>query len=92
MGETPFVQLIEELKWRDECVFAVSHHFGFGLLDAGAMVELAMEWQTVPRQRLCTIAADFTERSVGHAFSYHYSDTRTHTHTRLTALCPGLPG
>jgi len=45
----------------------VSHHFGFGLLDAGAMVELAMEWQTVPRQRHCTVDADFTDRSV--AFS-----------------------
>lgn len=43
---------------------SVSHHFGFGLLDAGAMVELAMEWQTVPRQRHCTVSADFTDRTI----------------------------
>jgi len=45
-------------------ILAVSHHFGFGLLDAGAMVELATEWQTVPRQRQCTVSADFTERLI----------------------------
>jgi len=43
-------------------MWTVSHHFGFGLLDAGAMVELAMEWQTVPEQKHCTVSADFTER------------------------------
>ena len=45
-------------------MFAVSHHFGFGLLDAGAMVELAMEWRTVPAHRHCTVSADFTQRLI----------------------------
>ncbi len=31
----------------------VSHSFGYGLLDAGAMVKLAQVWKTVPRQKRC---------------------------------------
>lgn len=31
----------------------VSHKFGFGLMDGGAMVELAEQWTTVPTQHLC---------------------------------------
>lgn len=34
----------------------VSHSFGFGLMDAGAMVKLASNWTTVPEQHKCTIA------------------------------------
>ena len=53
------------IKGKVVCVcVAVSHHYGFGLLDAGAMVELAKEWQTVPRQRHCIVSAEFTERWV----------------------------
>ena len=33
----------------------VSHSFGYGMLDANAMVSLAKEWQTVPAQRKCII-------------------------------------
>uniref|UniRef100_A0A0K0F694 Proprotein convertase subtilisin/kexin type 4 (inferred by orthology to a human protein) n=1 Tax=Strongyloides venezuelensis TaxID=75913 RepID=A0A0K0F694_STRVS len=33
----------------------VSHSFGYGLLDAGAMVKKATKWKTVPRQRRCKI-------------------------------------
>ena len=32
-----------------------SHSFGFGLMDAGAMVKLAKEWKTVPDQQTCAI-------------------------------------
>lgn len=31
----------------------VSHWFGYGLLDAGAMVDYAREWTTVPEQTKC---------------------------------------
>ena len=33
-----------------------SHRYGYGLMDAGAMVSLAKEWKTVPIQRICTKA------------------------------------
>ncbi|KAK6106499.1 Subtilase family protein [Brugia pahangi] len=33
----------------------VSHSFGFGLMDAGAMVRLANNWTTVPEQRKCVV-------------------------------------
>lgn len=34
---------------------AVSHSYGYGLLDAGAMVSLARNWTTVGPQRKCVI-------------------------------------
>nr|XP_034325718.1 furin-like protease kpc-1 isoform X17 [Crassostrea gigas] len=34
----------------------VSHSFGFGLMDAGAMVRLARNWTSVPPQHICEIA------------------------------------
>lgn len=33
----------------------VSHSFGFGLMDAGAMVRLASNWTTVPEQKKCIV-------------------------------------
>ncbi|XP_059163453.1 furin-like protease kpc-1 isoform X3 [Physella acuta] len=33
----------------------VSHSFGFGLMDAAAMVSLARNWTTVPAQHICEI-------------------------------------
>ncbi|XP_028907334.1 LOW QUALITY PROTEIN: furin [Ornithorhynchus anatinus] len=33
----------------------VSHSYGYGLLDAGAMVALAQNWTTVPPQRKCLV-------------------------------------
>jgi hypothetical protein len=35
--------------------FAVSHVFGFGLLDAYALVSIAKSWRTVPAQKICAI-------------------------------------
>ncbi|GFR96257.1 proprotein convertase subtilisin/kexin type 6 [Elysia marginata] len=35
----------------------VSHSFGFGLMDAGAMVSMARNWTTVPEQHICEIRA-----------------------------------
>ncbi|XP_075251087.1 furin-like protease kpc-1 [Convolutriloba macropyga] len=31
----------------------VSHSYGYGLMDAGAMVRMARQWKTVPQQREC---------------------------------------
>lgn len=35
----------------------ISHSFGYGLMDAAAMVKLARVWQTVPEQQRCEINA-----------------------------------
>uniref|UniRef100_A0A915LH37 P/Homo B domain-containing protein n=1 Tax=Meloidogyne javanica TaxID=6303 RepID=A0A915LH37_MELJA len=32
----------------------ISNKFGYGLMDAGALVKLARVWQTVPEQHMCT--------------------------------------
>lgn len=34
--------------------YHVSHSFGFGLMDASAMVDLARDWQRVPDQHICS--------------------------------------
>ncbi|XP_071968227.1 proprotein convertase subtilisin/kexin type 4 isoform X2 [Engystomops pustulosus] len=33
----------------------VSHHYGYGLLDAGKMVDLALKWETTRPQRTCLV-------------------------------------
>ncbi|THD28816.1 Furin [Fasciola hepatica] len=38
----------------------VSHAFGYGLMDAGAMVDLALNWTNVPPQRVCEAQAPIT--------------------------------
>lgn len=35
----------------------VSHSFGYGLMDAAAMVKAARSWNSVPPQQLCEIRA-----------------------------------
>jgi len=48
--------LLEARDWADNGVgLSFSHSFGFGLMDAGAMVKLAKEWKTVPEQQTCAI-------------------------------------
>jgi len=32
----------------------ISNKFGYGLMDAGALVKLARAWTTVPEQHMCT--------------------------------------
>lgn len=44
----------------------VSHSFGFGLMDAGAMVKLASNWTTVPEQHKCTIAYPARYKTIPH--------------------------
>lgn len=45
-------------------VVAVSHRFGYGLLDVDAMVRYAENWTTVPEQRRCEIVAKMPQRLV----------------------------
>lgn len=40
----------------------VSHNFGYGLMDAYAMVQLARKWITVPEQNKCEIKGPHVEK------------------------------
>ncbi|XP_048733997.2 furin-like protease kpc-1 isoform X6 [Ostrea edulis] len=42
----------------------VSHSFGFGLMDAGAMVRLSRNWTTVPPQRICEIRSQERNKQI----------------------------
>ncbi|XP_024940569.1 furin-like protease 1 isoform X2 [Cephus cinctus] len=42
----------------------VSHSFGYGLMDASAMVRLARRWRTVPEQHKCEVSAPHTDRQI----------------------------
>ena len=45
---------LQASDWRTNGVGRkVSHSFGYGLLDAKAMVDLSKEWVTVPPQKIC---------------------------------------
>jgi furin len=35
-----------------------SHSFGYGIMDASAMVRLAKIWKTVPEQKISAVKAD----------------------------------
>ena len=55
--------VVVSLKHRDYfCHEIVSHHFGYGLMDAAAMVMHAENWTTVPVQHRCQIAAVLESR------------------------------
>ncbi|XP_067169162.1 proprotein convertase subtilisin/kexin type 4 [Apteryx mantelli] len=43
----------------------VSHHYGYGLLDAGLLVELARKWTGTRPQRKCSVKALHTPRNIG---------------------------
>jgi hypothetical protein len=40
----------------------ISHRFGYGLLDAKALVDLALRWQISPEKHDCSEATDTTPR------------------------------
>ena len=40
---------------KNKAGFAVSKVYGFGLMDAGKMVDLAKHWKRVPKQRKCVL-------------------------------------
>jgi len=43
-------------------VVSVSHAFGYGLMDAYAMVKLARNWKTVPEQHKCEVSAPHADK------------------------------
>uniref|UniRef100_A0A1I8PLW2 furin n=1 Tax=Stomoxys calcitrans TaxID=35570 RepID=A0A1I8PLW2_STOCA len=42
----------------------VSHSFGYGLMDASAMVKIARRWKTVPEQQRCEINAPHVDKVI----------------------------
>jgi len=48
--------LAENAGWKTNGAgLKVNSRFGFGLLDAGALVKAAVDWKTVPEKRICEI-------------------------------------
>ncbi|VDI00359.1 Hypothetical predicted protein [Mytilus galloprovincialis] len=43
---------------------SVSHSFGYGLMDAGAMVRLARNWTKVPEQHICEIRSRDVDKPI----------------------------
>ncbi|KAF6030583.1 Fur1 [Bugula neritina] len=35
----------------------VSHHFGFGMMNAGKMVDMALNWTNIPEQHVCEVSS-----------------------------------
>ncbi|XP_058802575.1 furin-like protease 2 isoform X2 [Phymastichus coffea] len=51
----------------------VSHKFGYGLMDAGAIVSLAEQWTNVPAQRICKSQEINEDRQIDSTYSYTLS-------------------
>ncbi|XP_020283129.1 furin-like protease 2 isoform X1 [Pseudomyrmex gracilis] len=51
----------------------VSHKFGYGLMDAGAMVNLAEQWTNVPPQHICKSDEINEERPIDPTYGYTLS-------------------
>lgn len=47
-----------------------SHKFGYGLMDAGAMVNLAEQWTTVPPQHICKSRENNEDRQIEGTYGY----------------------
>ena len=47
---------------KNKAGLAVSKFYGFGLMDAEKMVQLAKRWNTVPEQRTCEVSGTDTNR------------------------------
>ncbi|XP_075157350.1 furin-like protease 2 isoform X2 [Haematobia irritans] len=47
-----------------------SHKFGYGLMDAGAMVSLAEQWSTVPPQHICKSRENNEDRKIEGTYGY----------------------
>lgn len=65
---------------------AVSHSYGYGLLDASGIVELARTWSNVGPQRKCVVSMVFEPRLVHsccahalHEISQKFRDSRVDT-------------
>ncbi|XP_071954109.1 furin-1-like isoform X1 [Antedon mediterranea] len=57
--------------------YQVSHAYGFGLMNAGAMVTMAEQWNIVPEQHVCTDAVLTNSRTIPSTGSLliHYNTT-----------------
>uniref|UniRef100_A0A1A9W1G0 furin n=1 Tax=Glossina brevipalpis TaxID=37001 RepID=A0A1A9W1G0_9MUSC len=47
-----------------------SHKFGYGLMDAGAMVSLAEQWTSVPPQHICKSRENNEDRKIEGSYGY----------------------
>lgn len=47
-----------------------SHKFGYGLMDAGAMVSLAEQWTSVPNQHICKSRENNEDRQIEGTYGY----------------------
>jgi len=57
--------LLEAIDWADNGVgLSFSHSFGFGLMDAGAMVKLAKVWKTVPEPKSCSLSGSGPDEEI----------------------------
>ena len=62
---------LERGEWQqNKAGFYFSKYYGFGLMDAGRMVNLAKNWTQVPRQRKCKIEGSerYTQGFILHSF------------------------
>nr|CAI5824685.1 unnamed protein product [Callosobruchus analis] len=50
----------------------VSHKFGYGLMDAGALVTLAEKWTTVPPQHICKSQELIEDKSINPAYALDF--------------------
>ena len=57
---------LKEAEWATNGAgYNVSHKFGFGVIDAGGLVELAQLWNNVPDQEICESEIQSREKSIG---------------------------
>uniref|UniRef100_A0A131YEU3 furin n=1 Tax=Rhipicephalus appendiculatus TaxID=34631 RepID=A0A131YEU3_RHIAP len=59
----------------------VSHSFGYGLMDADAMVALAKRWTTVPQQKTCMVRAQPLDK---------YISPKSHVELKLNVNCENV--
>ncbi|RWS09190.1 Furin-like protease 1: isoforms 1/1-X/2 [Dinothrombium tinctorium] len=59
----------------------VSHSFGYGLLDANAMVNMAREWVTVPPQKVCEVQSHAIDKLI---------PAKSHVELSLTVHCDNV--
>lgn len=59
----------------------VSHSFGYGLMDADAMVALAKRWTTIPQQKTCMVRAQPMDK---------YISPKSHVELKLNVNCENV--
>lgn len=57
-----FIQLFTWFIILEKMFYLVSHKFGYGLMDGGALVTLAEQWTNVPPQKICRAKEDNKQR------------------------------